>query len=266
MTIALDAGNGSLKVALVEGDRVGPVHAFPAARLDAAVLAEHLAGLQELGGDQQAPIALVSVVPAASVVVRQATSRIGARLLVADVTTIPMTARVAEPDRVGADRLLGAWGAREIHGAPVIVVDLGTATTVDVVDTDGAFVGGAILPGMELALAALARGTALLPEVDLAPPRSALARDTVESLRSGGVLGHVGAIREVVARIVHELLPGGPRPPVVATGGVTRHGWAADLLTRAAGADLPPVADAVDPDLLLRSLGRLADQRMTVRP
>jgi type III pantothenate kinase len=264
-TIAVDAGNSSLKLAWVEDGRVGPVERIPTDPApDPLLIAERLAELA-FDGPPDAGVTLVSVVPAVTALVREAASVIGARLLVADATTIPLATHVDEPGRVGADRLLAAWGAGRRHGTPVVVVDMGTATTVDALDADGTFLGGAIAPGMELGLRALARGTAQLPPIEPALPRRAIGRDTVSAIRSGVVLGHLGVIRELVARIVAELPHGGDRPRVVATGGMTAAPWMRDLLLHASGPALPPIVDAVDPDLVLRSLGQLADRLHPVR-
>ena len=258
MTVAIDAGNASLKLASVMDGRVGPVERLPADPApDPLALAERIAELA-FTGPPGAGVAVVSVVPRLTELVREAARVIGATLLSADATTIPLPVHVAHPSRVGTDRLLGAWGARLHYGAPLLVVDLGTATTVDVVDASGAFAGGAILPGMDLGLASLARGTAQLPEVRLSAPEAAIGRDTGAAIRSGVVLGHLGAIREIVMRIVAELAPGGQRPTVIATGGVTLAAWVRDALLLPAAPGLPPIVDAVDPELLLRSLGLLA--------
>jgi len=266
MTVAIDAGNGSLKLASVVDGRVGPVERIPTSPApDVLLLAERIAELV-FSGPPDEPVALVSVVPTMTELVRDAARVIGAPLLIADAATIPipMSIDVAHRGRVGADRLLGAWGATLHHGAPLIVVDLGTATTIDVVDASGAFAGGAILPGMELGLVSLARRTALLPEVRLRMPDAAIGHDTAAAIRSGVVLGHLGAVREVVARIAAELLPKGGRPTVVATGGVTLAAWARDALLLPAGSGLPAIVDAVDPELLLRSLAMLATHRAAV--
>ncbi len=98
------------------------------------------------------------MVPAWTAAIRDMATDLGWTLIEADAGSIPMPLRVLHPERVGSDRLLAAWTARELFGAPVIVVDIGTATTIDVVDDEGAFVGGAIMPGPELAMRSLARG------------------------------------------------------------------------------------------------------------
>ena len=137
-------------------------------------------------------------------------------------------------------------------GAPVIVVDIGTATTLDVVDAEGAFVGGAILPGPALAMRSLARGTAMLPPVPLAcrPPRSARTRSRAIPLACCS--GHLGAIGGLLERMQAEL-GARSRPRVVLTGG------------DAAALGSPEWADRLEPDLLLRGLGALADLTLTDR-
>lgn len=266
MTVCIDAGNSSLKLASVSDGRVGPIVRLPARPVPEAMLvAEHIAELA-FSGPPGGGVGLVSVVPALEAVVREAADVVGAALLVADAARIPMAVRLEHPARVGADRLLAAWGAQAGHGTPLVVVDLGTATTVDAVAADGAFLGGAILPGLELGRAALAGGTAQLPDIPLTAPTGAIGRDTVAAMRSGVVLGHLGAIRELVTRIAAELTSGGARPTVVATGGVTAAPWAREALLRPAGPTLPAIADVVDPELLLRSLGLLAARHLAVAP
>jgi type III pantothenate kinase len=254
--VAIDAGNSALKVARVTADEVGPVERLPLPGRGVAPGLEDVVEAIDRAGGRGGRLALSSVVPAAIAAVRAAARSLDVTLIEAGPATIPMRTAVTRPDELGADRLLGAWAARERHGAPVIVLDLGTAITVDVVDGTGMFQGGAILAGPALALAALADATALLPEVDLGLPATAIGRSTVDSLRAGAVLGALGAVRELVLRSAAELGLD-RRPAVVATGGITAAGWmrGALLADSAAG---PPIADVVDPDLLLRGLGRLA--------
>lgn len=161
MIVAIDAGNSAVKVARVHDDAVEPIAAVPTADLARAgsVIAEAAAA----AGTSAEAIVLVSVVPAWSAAVRDAAADLRIRLVVADHRTIPIRVRVPRPNAVGADRLVDAWAAALRFGAPLMVVNLGTATTVDAVGADGAFLGGAILPGIDLGARALARGTAQLP-------------------------------------------------------------------------------------------------------
>ncbi len=131
-------------------------------------------------------------------------------------TGIPV--RTDQPREVGTDRVLNALAAATDVGAPVVVVDFGgTATTFDVVDDSGHYVGGAIAPGLELSLDALGHRGAQLRQVELAKPVRAIARNTGEALRSGMVLGTASQVDGLVARMVEELAV--PREVrVVATG------------------------------------------------
>lgn len=257
--VAIDAGNSAAKIAPVGAGRVGPVLRLPGPPPDPVALA---ARIVEVGGPA-ARVALVSVVPAWTDAVRAACAHAGLSLLVAARETIPLPCALPVTARPGADRLLAAWAARELAGSPVIVADLGTATTVDLVGPDGDFRGGAILPGAGLALGALARAAALLPEVPLAAPERAAGRGTEEAIRAGVLLGQIGAIREIAARQTAEL---GLRErlPLIATGGITALPWVAELLAAPAGPGLGPVADRVEPELLLRALGALAAAQQPV--
>lgn len=134
---------------------------------------------------------------------------------------LPVVARVAEPARVGIDRLVGALAVNQLRpaGRPAIAIDMGTATTVDLIAADGAFEGGAILAGSGLSLAALHRGTASLPRLEAgvmadAPP--AVGKSTVEAMTSGAYWGAVGAVDELVRRIAAECPQ---RPSLFLTGG-----------------------------------------------
>jgi type III pantothenate kinase len=125
--------------------------------------------------------------------------------------------KVDEPATVGPDRLANAFAARRLYGRPAIVVDLGTATTLDCVSRSGAYVGGAIAPGVVTASEELFRRAARLSRVDLRRPARALGRTTEECLRVGVVWGNAGLVDALVRRVRAEL---GGRPKVIATGGL----------------------------------------------
>lgn len=121
------------------------------------------------------------------------------------------------PADVGADRIANALALRELYGAPGIVVDFGTATTVDVVSSQGTYLGGAIAPGILTSLDALFYRAARLPRVELTAPPRAIGRNTLESIQSGTVFGYAGMVEGLVTRFKAEL---GGKPVVVATGGL----------------------------------------------
>jgi len=121
------------------------------------------------------------------------------------------------PKEVGADRIVNALGAFSKYGGPAIAVDLGTATTYDVVSEAGEFLGGAIAPGLQVSAGGLFAATARLPRVEISQPRSVIGKNTIESLQSGLLYGTAAEVDGMVERIQKEL---GGNATVVATGGL----------------------------------------------
>ena len=126
--------------------------------------------------------------------------------------------RYHNPSEVGADRLVNAVAAIHKYGAPAIVVDFGTATTLDVISPQGEYLGGCIMPGVGISAEALFRTAARLPRIELVAPEHVVGRTTVEAMQSGILLGYAGAIDALVERICKEL---GCAATVVATGGLS---------------------------------------------
>lgn len=125
--------------------------------------------------------------------------------------------RTDNPAEVGADRLLNTLGVQRRYPAPSIVIDFGTATTFDVVDRDGAYIGGVIAPGVNLAMEALHRAAAKLPRIAFSRPQTVIGRSTIPAMQSGIYWSYVGAIEGVVRRIEAEY---GAPMTVIATGGL----------------------------------------------
>jgi type III pantothenate kinase len=123
---------------------------------------------------------------------------------------------VRQPEDVGADRIANAAAAHDRFGGPTVVVDFGTATTFDVVSANAEYLGGVIVPGLKVSADALFGATARLPRVEIVPPRSIIARTTVESVQAGLVYGTASMVDGVVERIAKEI----GAPTVVATGGL----------------------------------------------
>jgi type III pantothenate kinase len=154
--------------------------------------------------------------------------------------------KVDRPGEVGADRLLNALAAHHLYRGPLIVIDFGTATTFDVVDADGAYLGGVIAPGINLSIEALHRAAARLPRIGIGRPQSVIGRDTVPAMQSGIYWGYVGLIEGLVARIRGEY---GAPLKAIATGGL------APLF-----AEGTAVIERADPDITLEGLRLLADR------
>lgn len=153
--------------------------------------------------------------------------------------SIPLS--IPYPQTIGADRICNAIAARTTYGAPVIVVDFGTATNIDVVDQEGAFRGGVIAPGLMLSASALFQRAAQLASIPIEAPKQAFGEDTKGALQSGLVIGTACMIEGLVGRIKDELSI--QDAPVIATGGLsTVISRATDLFTE------------VDPSLTLRGI------------
>ena len=264
--LAVDIGNSAAKAAIVEGSTI-----LGSGRLDtsSAGADDLLDGLRVLAGTADpapAGIITVSVVDRWTERLERAADVLGLPLTVVAASHIPISTALVRPDTTGPDRLLAAWAASALYGSPVIVVDLGTATTVDAVDADGFFQGGAILPGLALAADALAEGTSRLPRVELGLPREAIGADTTSAIQSGIVIGHIGAVRELATRM-HERMHSRDRPHdprttpthVIICGGHSAASWAEAAWRTAASPSLPAIADSLDPDLVLKGLGMLAE-------
>lgn len=182
--------------------------------------------LRENGVDPAAvrSVAICSVVPTAIYPVRNACMkyfRCDPFVLQAGVKT-GLKVKYRNPHEVGADRIAGAIGATLRRPASnIIVVDCGTATTLDVVTAAGDYLGGAILPGVGISVETLAGRTAKLPTVEIARPAVALGRSTIESIQSGVYHGHAGAIRRLVDELTREVFGSEPRS-VIGTGGFAR--------------------------------------------
>ncbi len=158
---------------------------------------------------------------------------------------LPVPPRVDQGTTVGPDRLVNTVGAHDRHGGNLIVVDFGTATTFDVVDDDGAYVGGVIAPGVNLSLEALHMAAAALPHIDVAKPQSVIGTNTVACMQSGVYWGYVGLVEGLVQRIRAERA----RPmKVIATGGL------ASLFDQGTG-----IFDKVEDDLTMHGLVLIHD-------
>ncbi len=169
------------------------------------LLIEGLLGLDTLELRGVASIACASVVPSLTAALESVAVRRDLGLVLATAGHVPLPIRVERPDEVGADRLVNALAAGRLYGTPAVVVDLGTASTFDAVAADGAFVGGAIAPGLEVGLDALAARTAKLPRIELRKPDRAIARDTVGALQAGAILGYQALVSGLLGRVRREL-------------------------------------------------------------
>jgi type III pantothenate kinase len=218
-TIAFDIGNTRTKCALIEADGVRMAFSAltePTETLAGRLEVAHGAAGVELPG--QARCVASSVHPAANDGVRrfwQSTTGDAVEFFGPDLP-VPITLEVEEPEKAGTDRVLCALGARELAGAPCIVVMAGTAITVDLVDGAGRFAGGAIAPGFGLCARAMHEGAACLPLIQPRRPAEMPGRNTVDAMQSGIYHFCHGGVRALVEKLA---AVAGDYPRVVVTGG-----------------------------------------------
>ena len=252
--LAVDIGNTNLTLGLFEGDRLaGSWRATTAREATEDELAAQTAALLALDGhaiESFDAVAIASVVPPLTATfARFVQHRLRITPLIVDAAALRgvLDIRIDRPAEAGADRLINALAARTEFGGPAIVIDLGTSTNFDVVSADGAYLGGAIAPGLGLSLEALVGYASKLPRIDLERPPHAIGANTVHAMQSGTVLGYVGLVSGLLTALREELAeqsPAGSRVTVIATGGYTHQPWLADV----------PGIDRVEPDLTMRGL------------
>jgi type III pantothenate kinase len=226
--LAVDVGNTQTVLATFDGEkRIGCWRVTTAPRATSDELRMLWRGL--LQDTEVTGVAACSTVPALLPAVRQLLDSLEVPVVLIGPgvrTGVPL--HVDNPREVGADRVVTALAAHELfgrrpdgRGRPVVVVDFGTSTNVDAVGPDGQFLGGALAPGLEVSLDALANRAAQLRSVELTVPAQAIGKNTVAALQSGLVLGFAGLVDGLVARIAAEIVGSfGAAPIVVATGGL----------------------------------------------
>lgn len=224
MLLAIDIGNSNVVVALFSGKELLKSWRLHTNKTNTAddwwIVVKQLAEQAQVDIGTVDSVILSSVLP----VVGRAMTLMCRRYL--DRTPLRVNARlpldlkldVKDPDTVGADRICNVVAGRELYGAPCVIIDLGTATTFDVVDEGGHFIGGSIAPGLETGAQQLFAGAALLSAVELRVPDSVIGKDTEANLLAGIVFGAVDQIDGMLTRIKEE--KGWQELTVVLTGGL----------------------------------------------
>lgn len=240
MLLLFDIGNTHTHVGLADQARLVKQSNIPTADWFGARAA---AAVKKFAGTQIDGAILCSVVPRATPLVRQAVRRFWKH------GTFELTAKTLrgvgidypKPQTIGPDRLANSVAAFNRFGAPVVVVDFGTAVTFDVVDGRGNYAGGIIAPGLAAMTDYLHEKTALLPRIKIVEPKQVIGKSTEQAMLAGAVYGYRGLVRELIHELKREMKAA--HLPVVATGGYAK--------LMAAG--LPEI-QAVEPDLTLEGL------------
>ena len=209
-----------------------------------AVLVRNFLNTADVGFRAISGVIISSVVPALTLTFTDLAQRYIKiePLVVTSATDTGITIAIDQPEQAGADRIVNTAAVAGLYGGPAIVIDLGTATTFDVVSREGAYIGGAIAPGINVAHDALVSRAARLHKIDFQPPPSPIGKNTIHAMQSGIFLGYIALIEGIVQRI-KTALDTEDNVKVIATGGL------APLFNQHTD-----VIDIIAPDLLLDGL------------
>lgn len=225
MILTVDVGNSNIVLGGVQGEEI----VFEARlRTDATKTSDEycidlkmILEVYKLSSDDIEGSIIASVVPqvlnSMQTAIRKLTGQMP--LVVAPGLKTGLTIAIDNPAQAGADLIVGCVAALREHQAPMIIIDMGTATTMMVLDKDSAMIGGAIIPGVKISMDALTGRTALLPGLQLDQPKKAIGANTIDCMRSGLMLGSACMIDGMIDRMEEEL---GYKTTVIATGGIAK--------------------------------------------
>lgn len=253
MVLAIDIGNTNIVIGCIGDDGVVfKERIYTDAKKTAVEYAMSLRNLFALYGIRREEIEggiLSSSIPPVTSVVRQAACQATGRevLVVGPGVKTGLDIKIDDPGQLGPDLVVGAAAGIAEYGAPLIIVDMGTATTILVINEKRQVIGGMIMPGVSVSLEGMSRYTSHLPKISLDPPRKLIGSNTVDCMKSGVLYGSAACIDGMAARIREEL--GGIPIPVVATGGL-------------AGSIIPYCREkiVIDDELMLKGLKRIYDR------
>lgn len=225
MILAVDIGNSNIVLGGIQGDNIAfearlrtePTKTSDEYCIDVKIILDVYGFKRE---DVEGAI-ISSVVPQVLNSIKTAIKKLTGKtaLVVGPGLKTGLNIRVENPSQTGADLVVGSVAALREHKPPLIVVDMGTATTMSVLDESGALIGGCICPGVKISLDALTERTALLPGLQLDQPRKAIGRNTIDCMRSGIMMGNACMLDGMVQRMEEEL---GQKATVVITGGIAK--------------------------------------------
>ncbi|MED5373604.1 MAG: type III pantothenate kinase [Myxococcota bacterium] len=223
MLLVIDVGNTNTVLALLDGERVRTTWRVSSAFSTTDEVGLQLVQLLALKGHDKSEVrgVIIScVVPEVLYALEKASHRYLdlQPLVVGKGLKTGMRVRTDNPREVGSDRIVNCVAALDKWPAPLVVVDFGTATTFDCVNTDGDYVGGAIAPGLQISVEALFQKTSKLPHISIRKPQNAIGTNTISAMQSGVFWGYVGLVDGLVERCSQEL---GGQVTCVATGGLS---------------------------------------------
>ena len=222
MVLAVDIGNSNVVIGCFEGDDIRLLERMSTNRnstaLEYAVLIKTVLELNGLDKVAFEGGIISSVVPAVTNMVKAAIEKLTGKppLVVGPGLKTGLKIMIDNPAQLGSDRVADAVAAVSEYPCPLITIDMGTATTISVIDKNQNFIGGVIMPGLRISAESLSTRTSQLPQISLDPPKKAIGRNTIDCMRSGIVLGCAATIEGIVEKIEQEL---GYPCTVVSTGG-----------------------------------------------
>ena len=223
MILVLDVGNTNIVVGCIDSGEIRCIERIRtepnATSAEYAIKLDDLLRYMKVDRNSFEGAIMASVVPPVTAALKTAAERITgtACMIVGPGMKTGMNVLIDDPSTLGGDLAVGGVAAIAYYGSPSIVIDMGTATTVTVIDKENAFRGGAIIPGVSLSFSALASGTSLLPGIYIASPGKVIAKNTVDCMQSGAVYGTASMLDGLIDRMEEEL---GYSCRVIATGGL----------------------------------------------
>lgn len=227
MLLAFDVGNTNIVVGIFEGKKLIQNWRLSTDKNKSSdeygMLLKELFDFEGLSMNDVEDVIISTVAPTVSFTLQHLVFKYFKKsaFIIGEDVDIGMAIKYDDPKQVGADRLVNAVAAREKYGVPLIIVDFGTATTFCGISQEGDYLGGAIAPGIKIAGEALFEKTAKLPRIELDPPDQIMCKNTVESMQSGLIYGHMGMVSYIISKMKEEI---GCDPDkkinIVATGGM----------------------------------------------
>ena len=225
MILAIDMGNTNIVIGCIDSERTWFVERLTTSHdktgTEYAINIKNILEIHQIKPAQIEGAILCSVVPPLNAAISSAVKKILGYhpMLVSSGIKTGMNILMDNPKTVGSDMIVDAVAAIREYPAPIIIIDMGTATTMSVVDRAGNYIGGVILPGLYVSLDSLSSKTAQLPSISLDIPKKVIGKNTVDCMRSGAMYGNAGMIDGIIERMEDEL---GETATVIATGGLSR--------------------------------------------
>lgn len=223
MILAIDIGNTNIVIGCIDGEKVCFVERVSTnlakTELEYVVEFRTLFELYHIGMEEITGSIISSVVPPLNNIIKNGLEKMfhQAPLVVGPGLKTGLNILMDNPAQLGSDLVVNAVAGLHYYGAPIVMIDMGTATTISVVDEKKNYIGGMILPGVKVSLDSLVNRTSQLPRISLEPPKKVIGRNTIDCMKSGIVMGQAACLDGMVERIFDEL---GYEAPVVATGGL----------------------------------------------